>query len=189
MAPKVHHHRQREPSRRVSPDRGGYFYPGEAARILGLNGIDYHQLRRLLLVVSRDQPSTKQSRKWARFTFKDLVMVRTAIDLAGGIGGLRRDRHLRLKRVQEAVVALRRRLRVDDPIATVRLVLRDGQILAQLDGVTFESVSGQQLLDIRKGIDREVLAPTTDLLKRLSMEASEIRGDSENGGERDDLCA
>lgn len=114
MAPRIHDHQKTPPSHRVLTQVRGYFYPGEAARILGLDGIDYHQLRKLLLIASGIALTPGQSRKWARFTFRDLVTVRTSVMLAGGVGALRRGRHLRLKRVREACDALRRRFNTPD---------------------------------------------------------------------------
>lgn len=174
MPPKIHEHRKREPRARVLRGRTGYFYPGEAARILGLKGIDYHQLRQVLIIASGTASSPTSSRRWARFSFKDLVTVRTAIELAGGLSALRRGRHLKLKRLREVCAALRKKLHIVDPLATIRLTLSGKSIVAQLEGVTFDPISGQLLLDLLRRIDGEVVNPTQELRKSIAAETAKL---------------
>jgi hypothetical protein len=173
MAPKVFHHAKQAPRSRLSAKERGYFFPGEAARILGLSGIDYHQLRRLLVVASGPRPKPL-SRRWARFSYSDLVMVKAAVKLAGGIGALRVGRHLQLKRVRDACAALQRTLGVQNPLSSVKLVLEGRSIVAHLDGVAFEPVSGQLLLDVATSIDREVPDVGPRLRTRLKAERKEL---------------
>src|SRR6266478_5380799 len=175
MAPKIHSHNSRKPLHRVSSARTGYFYPGEAARILGLDGVDYHQLRKLLLLAAGASPDKKESRRWARFSYKDLVMVKAAVNLAGGIDTLRKGRHLRLKRVRDACASLRHAFGVQDPLSSVKLVLDGQTIVAQMDGVAFEPVSGQLILDVRQRIDHEIIDVGAPLRRLLSSEKKQIQ--------------
>lgn len=54
MAPRIPTHQR--PLTRPSRTRS-FFYPGEVARMLGLEGVDYYQLRRLFRLV-REQSSS-----------------------------------------------------------------------------------------------------------------------------------
>lgn len=91
------------PTRRAAD--GTYFYASEVVRILGLQGIDYAQLRRLLRLArtSNAQPD----RRWARFTFEDLVAIRSAVQLAGGTEALAEGRRLQLAELERACERLR----------------------------------------------------------------------------------
>ena len=177
MAPRIHDHVKRAPRTRLLSRVKGYFFPGEAARILGLDGIDYHQLRRILRITSGPDSLRAPSRKWTRFTFKDLLLVRRALDLAGGIDALKPRRHLRLKRVQEACTALRDRFDIADPLTSANLRLDGRAIVAQLDGVTFEPATGQTILEIQHGIRREITQIQSHLKKRLDSEAKGLHED------------
>lgn len=172
MAPRIHDHTKRAPRTRLLSRVKGYFFPGEAARILGLEGIDYHQLRRILRIASGPDSLQASSRKWTRFTFKDLLLVRRALDLAGGIDALKPHRHLKLKRLQEACTALRDRFDIADPLTSANLRLDGRAIVAQLDGVTFEPATGQTILEIQQGIQREITQIQSHLKKRLDSEAN-----------------
>ena len=71
-----------------------YFYPAEVVRILGLQGIDYAQLRRLLRLFRTTD--SQPTRRWGRYSFEDLVAIRIAVRLAGGTDALARGHRLQL---------------------------------------------------------------------------------------------
>src|SRR5438128_1234562 len=78
--------------KQASPKVTVTYFPGEAARILRLKGVDYRQLRRLFRIVARTSPLGAESVKakkwtWSRYEFKDLVALRTAVRLAQSAGG------------------------------------------------------------------------------------------------------
>jgi hypothetical protein len=81
MAPIIRSQR-RDGRRRKIVSAGPDFYPGEVVRILGLEDIDYRQLCDVWKLVS--PTGTRLSKKWARYTFSDLVLLRNAVELAGG---------------------------------------------------------------------------------------------------------
>ena len=102
-----------------------YFYAAEVVRILGLDGIDYAQLRRLLRLVRT--PDAQPSRRWARFSFEDLVGLRVALHLAGGAEALAQGRRLQLAELERTCARLRQ-LGVSRPLIDVRL-RREGRAI------------------------------------------------------------
>jgi len=146
MAPRIRISPEQLPKSPASIDRG-YFYPGEVVRILGLEGLDYHQLRRLFRLVAAPVGSAAAtSPKWSRFTFRDLVGLKTAIFLAGGTEALQLGRRLRLKEVERICEWLRKEFGVLNPLSEVAF-RRDGRrIVAQIQGLSFEPISGQLVL-------------------------------------------
>lgn len=132
-------------------DGATYFYAAEVVRVLGLQGIDYAQLRRLLRVARR--PEAAPDRKWARFTFEDLVAVRVAVDLAGGTAALSAGRRLQLAELERACARLRA-LGVANPLLEVPLRREGRTIVAEIDGVTFRPATGQlSLTDTRTRVN------------------------------------
>jgi hypothetical protein len=121
-------------------DGAAYFYAAEVVRILGLQGIDYTQLRRILRLARR--PDAAPDRKWARFTFEDLVAIRVAVSLAGGSAALSAGRRLQLAELERACARLRA-LGVTNPLLEVPLRREGRTIVAQVDGVTFRPATGQ----------------------------------------------
>lgn len=120
-----------------------YFYAAEVVRILGLDGIDYAQLRRLLRLV---RPADAQpSRRWARFYFDDLVGLRVALQLAGGTEALTSGRRLQLAELERTCARLRQ-LGIARPLLDVRLRREGRAIVAEIDGVTFRAATGQLAL-------------------------------------------
>lgn len=120
-----------------------YFYAAEVVRILGLDGIDYAQLRRLLRLVRT--PDAQPSRRWARFSFEDLVGLRIALHLAGGTEALAGGRRLQLAELERTCTRLRQ-LGVSRPLIDVRLRREGRAIVAEVDGVTFRPATGQLAL-------------------------------------------
>lgn len=120
-----------------------YFYAAEVVRILGLDGIDYAQLRRLLRLV---RPADAQpSRRWARFSFDDLVGLRVALRLAGGMEALAEGRRLQLAELERTCARLRQ-LGIARPLLDVPLRREGRAIVAEVDGVTFRPTTGQLAL-------------------------------------------
>lgn len=124
-------------------DGATYFYAAEVVRVLGLQGIDYAQLRRLLRLAR--QPDAAPGRRWARFTFEDLVAVRVAVGLAGGTTALSAGRRLQLAELERACTRLRL-LGVANPLLEVPLRREGRTIIAEIDGVTFRPATDQLLL-------------------------------------------
>lgn len=121
-------------------DGGTYFYAAEVVRVLGLQGIDYAQLRRILRLAR--PPEAAPDRKWARFTFEDLVAIRVAVGLAGGSPALSAGRRLQLAELERACARLRA-LGVTNPLLEVPLRREGRTIVAEIDGVTFRPATGQ----------------------------------------------
>lgn len=124
----------------------GYFYAGEVARILKLEGMDYKQLRDLFEVV-REQMGSPMTRdgKWSRFTFRDLVALKAALGLAGGKEALAPGRRLRVQDVRRICAQLRD-LGLNNPLTEVAFRRRGRAVIAQVQGLLFEPASGQMLL-------------------------------------------
>jgi|tagenome__1003787_1003787.scaffolds.fasta_scaffold20976291_2 hypothetical protein len=144
MAPRIHT-RKPSPKTPLDLDRG-YFYPGEVVRILKLEGVDYRQLRELFRIVREQAGSpSPEGQKWARFTFRDLVALNTAIRLAGGKEALAVGRRLRLQDLKRICSRLRD-LGLNSPLTEIAFRRRGKTVIAQVDGVSFEPVTGQMLL-------------------------------------------
>lgn len=124
-------------------ERGGgasYFYAAEVVRVLDLQGIDYAQLRRILRLVR--PPDAQPDRRWARFTFEDLVAVRVAVRLAGGTAALPAGHRLQLAELERACARLRA-LGIRSPLLEVPLRREGRTIVAEIDGITFRPATGQ----------------------------------------------
>ena len=140
MAPVIQHHAAKRPRRRVSPDVPGYFYPGEVARILGLQGIDYAQLRSLLRIV---RPTGREpGRRWARFDLHDMACLRRALELAGGVEALGPGRQVRVAALRRACEALRD-AGYEYPLVELSLFRRGSRLLAASAGIVFDPATGQ----------------------------------------------
>ena len=146
MTRLVHDHAAREPATRLGRDLSvAVFFPGEVARILGLDGIEYGQLRRLFVLARVLRGEPHPDRGWSRFTLADLAAVEVLVGLGGGRECLHRGRHLVLGDVETACQALRR-LGVDNPLLQVPMA-RDGRrILARVGEYVIEPVTGQLAL-------------------------------------------
>lgn len=121
-------------------DGATYFYAAEVVRVLGLQGIDYAQLRRILRLARR--PDAAPDKKWARFTFEDLVAIRVAVRLAGGTAALSAGRRLQLAELERTCARLRL-LGIANPLLEVPLRREGRTIVAEIDGVTFRPATGQ----------------------------------------------
>jgi hypothetical protein len=132
-----------------------YFYAAEVVRILGLQGIDYAQLRRLLCLArpTGDPPT----RGWGRFSFEDLVAIRVAVRLAGGTEALAKSRRLQLAEVERTCARLRE-LGIVQPLLEVPLRREGRAVLADFHGVTFRPATGQLALAYTSEQVREFLS-------------------------------
>jgi hypothetical protein len=150
MAPIIHRQRRHGPPRQLVSAKG-MFYPGEVIRILRLEGMDYQQLRELWQLISPTK--NMPTRKWARYTFRDLVLLRNAIELAGGVEALKFGRRLRVKQLSRALAALKIEFGAQDPLTEIKLERVGSSILAHLSGAKFDPLKSQYVFpDIMKGV-------------------------------------
>jgi hypothetical protein len=137
MAPRVS--RQPRPPKLRARAVGDYF-PAEVVRILGLQGIDYRQLRSLAKIAC---PDLEQSGSWSRYQFRDLIAIKTAFELAGGHAALRAGRRLRFHRVARACAELRERFGIADPLVQVRMEVKGAAIHVHAEGLEYRAADGQ----------------------------------------------
>jgi hypothetical protein len=140
MAPVV---REKKLSRRPSDRsrRRGLFFPREAAHLLGIPNVDYRQLRRLFALVRYER--SLPARRWARFTFRDLIALRVAVQLLGGVRAVNGRGYLQIKRLERVLDRLRNVYGIEDPLTQVLLERREQAVVAQFRGVHFDVGSGQ----------------------------------------------
>lgn len=179
MAPRAEKRQLKSPAKRTAGD--GCFFPNEAVRILGLERVDYRQLRRLFELVRTASGTSFTGRKWSRFSFRDLAALRVAIDLAGGIEALRSGRRLRLKPIEDACRVLRDRFGLSSPLTQARLYREGRVVVAELAGQHFVPQSGQLVFGTLRGAVRRhvethdsVKAHAT-VLKHLEVDEAGLR--------------
>lgn len=150
-------------------DTGLAFYPADVVRILRLEGIDYAQLRRILRLV-RGPGEAPRSRSWARFNFQDLVGVKVAIELAGGVEAIAQGRRLRIGDV-ELVCARLRREGFDRPLTEVALRRQGSTIVAEVGGIKYQPLTGQVVLrDVKNAVSSFLdHQPSTAMTRRKEM--------------------
>lgn len=166
MAYKVH--RDSNQRTRCLVASKDYFYPGEVVRILGLEGLDYRQLARLYeLATAHEQTRSRHPSKWRRFTFEQLVAIRTAFDLVGGQEALHSRCRLRWKAVEAVCKTLRNEYGIENPLLQVRLERVGKAVVVHHEGITFDPRTGQMILStIDQGIAKYVkLIPKSGLKK------------------------
>jgi hypothetical protein len=183
MAPRIGT-RSTAPKRPADLSRG-CFYPGEVVRILGLHGVDYRQLRQLFRIAKKQSAdgAAPVGRQWARFSFQDLVAVKTAFHLAGGVEALQRGRRLRLTDVELICDRLRRDFGLSNPLTEIVFRRSGKTILAKVQGLWFEPATGQMALaEVQEAIGRyldESAGGTrgrrNELRRRLKKEARELK--------------
>lgn len=184
MAPRVrtYQHSPIKPAENVRSS----FYPGEVARILGLEGMDYHQMRRLFRLVRQQAGSeSPETHKWSRFTFKDLVATKVAIALAGGKEALSKGRHLRLKEVERTCERLREVFGLENPLTEVVLRRRGPVTVAHVQGLWFEPANGQMVLaEVEEAVEQylQELRDGERLSREIKKEASKLRKQSGRRG-------
>jgi hypothetical protein len=150
----------------------GYFYAGEVSRILGLDDIDYQQLRNLFRFV-REQAGQSVPKGWARYTLTDLAGIEAALRLTRGVDSARPSRHYRLKPLRAACGALRSQ-GFSNPLLEVPM-RRDGDRVFALIGTTvIEPATGQLVMERASNLVHEYLKSTSvsdvDLLSLLRLE-------------------
>jgi len=147
VARYVHHHQERSPARRVRGDRvdgDGYFFPGEVARMLLLDGIDYRQLREMFKLV-RKQRLAPVTRAWARFSLVDLACLEALLGVCGDREALAPGRKLSLRGIEACCDALRAQ-GFENPLLEVTLKRQGARVLAVIDGAVVDPRTGQQAL-------------------------------------------
>lgn len=153
----------------------GYFFPGEVARLLDLEDVDYHQLRRLLRLVRQQAAALPPPRgKWSRYTLRDVAALQVAVEVCGGRAALVAGRHLKIAPLERACAALRRQ-GVSNPLLDVPLTAHGRRVFALVDGTLVDPTSGQQALaDGLERLDAYLGAdyPEADLRERLRQESS-----------------
>lgn len=102
-----------------------------------------------LLRVSADELRAYVRRGWVepkrdrhqhyRFSFQDLVLLKTARDLANST--------LSKQRVGKALKALRQRLPAGQPLSTVRIIIDGDRVVVRDRGAPYEPETGQSVLD------------------------------------------
>lgn len=120
-----------------------FFYPAEAASVLGLHNVEYRQLRRLLELVRG--PRSVESSRWARFSLADVAGLQIAVGLLGGSEVFERGRRMRIQPLEKAVESLRL-LGFANPLVQVPLERQGNQIVARIHGVLVDPQTGQGLL-------------------------------------------
>lgn len=147
MADRVQRHAETAPKRRVRSDPAvAEFFPGEAARLLGLASIDYAQLRELFRIARAVRGSEDIGRGWARFSLADLAAIEVLVDLGGGREALAEGRRLVHGDVEATCVALRR-MGFGDPLLEVPLTREGRRILARVNAFVLEPTTGQLVLE------------------------------------------
>lgn len=177
MPDRVEQHDDLQPRRRVRPevDSDGHFFPGEAARLIGVPGLDYRQLRDIFQLV-REQAGTAfaDPKSWSRYSYVDLAgaieVVRLCIDTDALDAG--RKPRLRLARLRRACLQLRKQ-GLSNPLLQAKLDLVDGQIVAQIQGLTFNPRNGQLLLEtvgvsVQRKFRNEVDHELRSILQQIS---------------------
>jgi tetratricopeptide (TPR) repeat protein len=107
----------------------------EAAEVLGLS---QERVRRL--AESASLHPERHSRGWYRFDFRDLVLLRTALELEkSGVSPRRLLRSLR---------DLKRQLPADRPLTAIRITLEADELVVQDDGLAWNPESGQVQLGL-----------------------------------------
>lgn len=154
MGRRVKNHRERAPASRRRLAADAEFFPGEVARLLGLNDIDYSQLRCLYLMARRLRGAPGPGRgAWSRFTLADLAATEVLVGLGGGRERLVHGRRLVLGRIEATCIALTE-VGFDNPLLQVPLMREGRKVLARIDGYVFEPLTGQLVIDeVAKRID------------------------------------
>lgn len=118
----------------------------DVARLLGLRQARVQAWAREGLV-----PAGRNERGDFRFTFRDLVLLRTAKALLDG--------GLTTHRVRLALDALREQLPAGRALSGVRVAAAGGQVVARSGDEAWEPVSGQRLLDFQVADLAEAVRP------------------------------
>jgi hypothetical protein len=146
MSRRVHAHSPKEPAERIQGDvAAAVFFPGEVARLLGLEGVEYDQLRKLFVLARLLRGEPHPGRRWSRFTLGDLAAVEVLVALGGGREQLVAGRRLVLGEVVKACRALRVS-GIPNPLLQVPMVRVGRRVFAQVDDYLVEPTTGQLAL-------------------------------------------
>lgn len=155
---------------------GGYFYVGEAARILGLD-LDYRQVRALFLLAREQRGASFQDqteKRWSRFTLEDLATVRVLVELCGGPTALSNGKRLRLRPIRDACMWLHRH-GVANPLLEVDLDIQGNRVFASFNGALVETRTGQLALDMHlKLVEAHLGGPRAAGVTLLAAMQSEV---------------
>ena len=142
------------------PLRRGSYRVAEVASMLGLDGlIRYDRLHALERVVVDINPAHAVERRagsgstgWRRYALDDVARIVVLIDLCGGedaFAAVGSPRLLGLHQVREAGRNLRApKWGYDDPLLQVPLVRLERAVLAHVDGLLVNPITGQELLTL-----------------------------------------
>jgi excisionase family DNA binding protein len=132
----------------------------EAAKLLGLPA---DRVRRYIRAGFLDPP--KGPRGEYRFSFQDLVVLRTAKDLSAS--------RIPARRIRRALERLADELPGGRHLAALRITVRGGQVVVQDGGESWDPESGQRVLDFEVAELAELAAP---LAHRAAERARELEG-------------
>jgi len=122
------------------------FFPGEVARLLGLEHVEYDQLRRLFVLARTLRGEDHPGRAWSRFSLADLAATEVLVALGGGRSRLRRGQRLILGDVEAACHALRA-LGIANPLLEVPMARLGRRVVARIGGYVVEPATGQLALE------------------------------------------
>lgn len=113
------------------------------------------------MVLHGDFPTQRTPhRKWGRYTFRDVVMLRNAIHLAGGTEALKLGRRLRVRQLSRVLAVLRVQLGASDPLTEIRLERSGASILAHISHATLDPMRAQYVFpEIMKGVKAYLKVP------------------------------
>lgn len=125
----------------------GLFQTKDVVDLLGISRRQLHYWAQTDLVT----PSSQTPGGHGRYTFEDLIALRTAKRLI--------DSGVSVQRIRNSISALRRVLpAVDRPLSQLVLVATGDVVLAFRDGVAFEAATGQEWVFEVAQLQREVAA-------------------------------
>lgn len=138
--------------------------------MLGIDDVDYHQLRRLFRLV-REQGGGAPNDGWSRYTLTDIAALNIAIELCGGKHALQPGRHLQIEPLRKACRALRQQ-GIANPLLEVRLERQGRKVFADVGGTLFDPQTGQTALANMLPITQQVAGYADPaLLTRLHQES------------------
>lgn len=126
----------------------------DVVALLGLEGIDYGQIRELYKFI-RSQAGTpleKGDRRWARFSPVDIACMDALIPLCGGVEALAEKRRLRVVPVRRACIWLRA-VGFTNPLLEVPMKREGDRVYVWVDGLVVESVSNQMVLNMPESVE------------------------------------
>lgn len=152
-----------------------FFYAAEAVAVLGVEGIEYRQLRELLTVIRGSDQSTG-ARRWARYSLADIAALEIAIELVGGRAVFEPKRRMRIAALRRALKALRD-AGFMNPLIEVPLERQGTRIVARLRGVLIDPTNGQaQLVEVERRMEQRVKEVRLDgALERLRADLVQLR--------------